>query len=101
MPTPGPIPTQTQTPTPVPSPQTYTVNLSGQQFDPSALTVNKGDIIVFTAVDAFYSVVVDGRSSGRMQPGQQWSLDSGDFAPGTYQMSDAMHGYMHGTLTVQ
>ena len=70
-------------------------------FSPSTLTVTKGDIVVFQAVDAFYTVVVPGRTSGRMQPGTQWSLNSGDFLPGTYQMTDPTHTSMRGTLIIQ
>ncbi len=121
--TPPPMPTGSQTPTPTPAgsttpsvipvpsplpystptpvPQTYTVQLVNYAFSPSTLTVNRGDTVVFQAVDAFYSVVVDGRSSGRLQPGQTWALNSADFAPGTYQMSDSTHATARGTLVIQ
>ncbi len=74
--------------------------LQNLAFNPSALTVVKGDLVVFRAVDAFYAVVVNGRTSNRMQPGQSWTLNSGEFLPGTYLMTDSGHSYMRGTLTV-
>jgi hypothetical protein len=121
-PTPTPTPTQSVTPTPVqsqsPSPmlsstvtptvtptptaQSHTVLLQNYAFVPSALTVTKGDPVVFQAVDAFYSITVgNARSSGRLQPGQTWTLNSGDFSPGTYSLTESTHAYMRGTLTIQ
>lgn len=92
---PSTAPTQTQTV------QTYTVRIENHVYAPSTLTVNRGDLVVFQAVDTFYSVVVDGRYSGRMRPGQQWTLRVEDFLAGTYQIKDAAFSAMRGTLIIQ
>lgn len=96
-----PTPIQTPTPTPAPTTQSHLILMQNRAYDPSTLTVTKGDAVVFRAVDTFYSVIVTGRSSGRLQPGQEWTLNSGDFLPGTYSISDATYTTMRGTLVIQ
>jgi plastocyanin len=86
---------------PSPTPQTYTVQMQNHTYVPAALTVTRGDTVIFVGSDAFYSVIVDGRASGRMQPNQPWTLHSSDFSAGTYQIHDAAYSTMRGTLVIQ
>ncbi len=108
-PTSTPTPTETTTfaptPTGIPSPtpvqQTYDILMQNRAFTPSAITITRGDLVVFTAMDTFYSITVGGRASGRLQPGQKWTFNSNDLAPGTYQMMDTTYSYMRGTMIIQ
>lgn len=95
-----PSPTQTPTPTGVGA-QAHTVQMQNHAYVPATLTVSRGDTVIFVGSDAFYSVIVDGRASGRMQPNQPWTLNSGDFPAGTYQIHDAAYLTMRGTLIIE
>lgn len=83
--------------------KTWTVKISGMQFEPSALAVDRGDTIVWTNDDPVAHTVTSvaaGRFDSRtISPGGRWTLRAA--APGRYPYACAFHPTMRATLVVK
>lgn len=86
----------------VPVSSSYSIDISGFSFAPSALTVQVGDTVTWTNLDsATHTVTFNGSpslSSGGLQEGGTHSVTFDSV--GTYAYGCSPHAYMQGTITV-
>ena len=86
----------------VPVSSSYSIDISGFSFAPSALTVQVGDTVTWTNLDsATHTVTFNGSaslSSGELQEGGTHSVTFDSV--GTYAYGCSPHAYMQGTITV-
>jgi len=83
---------------------TFAVGIRSFAFNPATVTVKKGDKVVWTNSDSTpHTVTASGGafSSGTLQAGQSYTLDTSNLSAGTYGYSCSIHPTMHGTLIVQ
>jgi plastocyanin len=83
-------------------PVTHTVTIENMQFNPAALTVKRGERVVWVNKDLFpHTVTADNRSfdSGSIGANASWSYVAR--RKGEYAYSCTFHPTMHGKLTVQ
>jgi plastocyanin len=81
---------------------THTVTIENMQFNPSALTVKRGERVVWVNKDLFpHTVTADNKSfdSGSIAANASWSYVAR--RKGEYAYSCTFHPTMHGKLTVQ
>jgi len=88
-------------PVPPPQPQTHTIVIEGMQFKPAALTVRRGDRVVWRNQDlvphtATAAQVFDSRT---IEPGASWTYTAGK--AGSLGYVCTFHPGMKGTLTVE
>ncbi len=89
-------------PPPVVKPAMANVTIQNFAFSPSALTVKKGTVVIFTNADSVaHTVTASEFDSGQLQTGQSFKLDTSNLAPGTYNYSCTIHPSMTGSLIVQ
>lgn len=85
------------------SPQTFNIVISGFAFNPSSLTINKGDIVVWTNQDSVAHTVTSDSgselSSSQISTGTTYSHTFN--TAGTYNYHCSIHTSMKGTITVQ
>lgn len=88
---------------PAPAPRTqHTVTIDGLQFNPAALTVHRGDRIVWVNKDPFpHTVTAASKAfdSGSIAANASWSYIAGK--PGEYAYSCTFHPTMKAKVTVQ
>jgi plastocyanin len=106
-PTPNPVRTATPTPTSglnVQQVGVHDVTIQGFQFSPASVTVNQGDIIIFTNRDQVQHTVTSDTGAfigGTVAPGSQLTVDTDTLAPGTYAYHCSIHPSMQGSIIVQ
>ena len=84
-----------------PAPKTQTVVIDGFKFQPALLTVNTGDMVVFTNQDMVpHNAVAEGKfDSGKLEQGKSWTYTAKD--KGTFDYICTYHPNMKGQLVVQ
>ena len=103
------IPSETTPPAPdqptpelTPTPKKVSVAISGFAYQPSSITINKGDTVVWTNNDSVSHNVVspdDLINSPTLGPGQSFSYKF--ISAGTYSYLCTFHGSMNGTVIVK
>jgi plastocyanin len=80
---------------------THVVVMSGVGYEPSALTVKRGDTVVWRNDDPFpHTVTSSGRfDSGSIAAGKQWKYVARK--SGTFAYICTFHPNMHGVLVVE
>ncbi|WP_027801874.1 cupredoxin domain-containing protein [Paraburkholderia dilworthii] len=84
------------------APKTYVVAIENMQFDPSNLTVKRGDRVVWINKDVFPHTVTAGThafDSRSIAANASWSYEP--VKAGSYSYGCTFHPTMHGALTVQ
>lgn len=102
-----PIPTPTPAPAPAPAPvppvvtnKTYYISLQGFAFNPSSITINKGDIVIWTNKDsAPHTISGSVISSSTFNKGQTFSFKFNN--AGTFNYICSIHPSMKGTVIVK
>ena len=86
----------------VPVSSSYSIDISGFSFAPSALTVQVGDTVTWTNLDsATHTVTFNGSPSLSSEGLQEGGTHSVTFdSVGTYAYGCSPHAYMQGTITV-
>jgi plastocyanin len=84
-----------------PSGTSHTVTIENMQFNPSQLTVRRGDRIVWVNKDLFPHTATSGKvfDSGSIAVDASWSYVADK--TGVYAYSCTFHPTMKGTITVQ
>jgi len=84
-----------------PEPRTHTVVIEGMQFSPPALTVQRGDRVVWQNKDLVphTATAAGGFDSGTIEAGKAWTYVAGK--PGTLAYLCTLHPTMKATLIVQ
>lgn len=107
---PTPLPSVPRTPVPTPTPgliinetKIYEVTIQDFAFNPATTTVRRGDIVVFKNMDSEKHTVTSdtGVFDSTIDQGQQWTLETANMAPGTYQFHCSIHTAMKGTIIIQ
>lgn len=82
-------------------PAAHTVVIDGVKFDPEALTVRRGETVVWVNKDPFPHTVTAARvfDSHSIAAGASWKYVARK--PGTYAYTCTLHPNMKGTLTVE
>ncbi len=94
----------TVTPSTMPKTQSHAITLESFAFAPRSLTVNRGDVVIFTNKDSAGHTVTSltgAFESGIFTKNQTYTLDTKTLAPGTYEYKCTPHSSMRGTLIVQ
>jgi plastocyanin len=84
------------------APRSYVVTIENMQFNPSTLTVKRGDRVVWINKDLFaHTVTADAHAfdSRNIAANASWSYAPGK--AGSYPYGCSLHPTMHGALTVQ
>ncbi|HEY4368838.1 MAG TPA: cupredoxin family copper-binding protein [Steroidobacteraceae bacterium] len=84
------------------APHTFTVTIENMRFDPQALTVKRGDRVVWINKDMFPHTATSAANafdSGSIAADTSWTYVAG--TPGDYAYVCAFHPTMQGRLTVQ
>lgn len=82
----------------------HDVNIQGFAFSPSPLTVKKGDVVVFKNFDTpTHTVTALNKmfDSKNIRSGDQWTLETANLSPGSYEYQCTLHPSMRGTIVVQ
>jgi plastocyanin len=82
--------------------RTYVVVIEQMRFNPPALTVRRGDRVVWVNKDLFpHTASANSKTfdSSGIAPNASWSYVAG--RAGNYPYMCSLHPSMHGTLTVQ
>jgi plastocyanin len=82
--------------------RTYVVVIEQMRFNPPALTVRRGDRVVWVNKDLFpHTASANSKAfdSNGIAPNASWSYVAG--LPGNYPYLCSLHPSMHGALTVQ
>jgi plastocyanin len=83
-------------------PATHTVTIEATQFQPNALTVRRGDTIIWVNKDPFPHTVTSkagGFDSQQIQPGVSWKYRA--VRKGEFDYICSLHPTMTGTIRVQ
>jgi plastocyanin len=80
---------------------THVVTIDGVTYAPAALTVKRGDTVVWRNKDPFPHTVTAAREfdSGSIAAGREWKLVARK--PGAYAYLCTLHPNMQGTLTIE
>jgi plastocyanin len=84
------------------TPQTYYVTIEAMRFTPQALTVRRGDRVIWINKDPFpHTTTADRRTfdSRSIEPNASWTYVARK--PGDYDYGCTLHPTMKGTLAVQ
>lgn len=104
-PTPSATPTVTPTPTLIVSEaKAYVVIIQSLTFNPTPLTVNKGDIVTFQNLDNFTHVVKARNlsfTSPSIAANQEWTLETANLNSGTYDYYSTTHPTATGSLVIE
>jgi plastocyanin len=83
--------------------KTWTVKITGMQFDPATVTVATGDTVVWVNEDPFQHTVTSSGArrfdSHAIAPGAKWRYDAS--TPGRYPYLCTFHPTMRATLIVK
>jgi len=79
----------------------HTVTIDGLKYEPQAITVSRGDKVVWVNKDPFpHTVTARGAFDSReIAAGKSWKLTARK--PGTFEYVCTLHPNMKGTLTVK
>lgn len=82
------------------TPGDATVEMRGQMFEPSTITISVGETVTWMNEDAvIHTVVGDGFNSGNLNEGDTFSHTFDE--PGTYEYTCTIHPGMDGTVVVE
>lgn len=104
-------PTPSISPTPTPTPtlivnetKAYVVVIQSLAFNPTPLTVKKGDIVTFQNMDNF-THKIQARNLTFVSPNiaanQEWTLETANLNPGTYDYYSTTHPTATGSLIIE
>lgn len=82
----------------------FTVSIANFVYNPATVSVTRGDMVTFRNNDSVLhtATAVNGTfSSGIVDPGETWTLDTAQLAPGTYEYRCTFHTAMTGILIVK
>lgn len=88
------------------TPAVHQVSIQDFKFSPGALTVVKGDTVVFTNRDGVIHTATSLTGPGSFDSGSistngTWTLDTAGLAAGTYDYKCTPHPFMRGSITIQ